>query len=103
MKWFAYRHNINTQEIEPFNIFDHAGFRSDIERYLKTCKDKEDFAERVKSSLMYYYWSRSEWEIIISPWCGGRHTQDRKIDVYSQVALNWEHFIEYLWRCYDGL
>jgi len=48
--------------------------------------------------MMYYYWSKSEWEIIIGPWCGGNNTKEIKVDVYEQVLNNWDIFLEYVWN-----
>ncbi len=31
---------------------------------------------------MYYFWSKSEWEILIKLWCGGRDEKEEKVDVY---------------------
>ena len=72
--------------------------KEDFEKHLKECPDKEIFAKELKSSLMYYVWSKSEYEIIISPWCGGRNTKDKKVDIYSQVMLNWDKFVDYVWN-----
>ena len=47
---------------------------------------------------MYYFWSKAEWEIILSPWCGGRDTKDIKIDVYDQVMNNWDIFVDYVFN-----
>lgn len=61
----------------------------------KNCQiDK--FCEEVKSTLMYYFWSRSEYEIILSGWI--KKVDEYKLDVYTQVVLNWDRFIEYLWN-----
>lgn len=97
IEWFVYYHNMNAQEIQAFNIFNHGSFRVDVEKYLKKYKDKEEFAERLKRSLMYYFWSKSEYEVIISPWCGARDTKDIKIDIYNQVMNNWDIFLDYVW------
>lgn len=98
LKWNVYYHSINSKEIKTFNIFEHGGFNHDVEKYLKKYKNKEEFADKLKSSLMYYFWCKSEWEIIISPWCGGRGTEDIKVDVYEQVMSNWEIFVDYVWN-----
>ena len=97
MEWNVFYHNINTQEITIFNVFKHSSFAKDVEKYLKECPDKETFVKELKSSLMYYFWSKSEYEIIISPWCGGRNTKEKKVDIYSQVMLNWDKFVDYVW------
>lgn len=97
MEWNVFYHNMNAQEITVFNIFKHGGFMKDVEKLSKECTDKETFAKELKSSLMYFFWSKSEYEIIISPWCGGRNTKDKKVDIYSQVMLNWDKFVDYVW------
>lgn len=40
---------------------------------------------------MYYYWSKCEWEVIVSAW-PPRDGSDKKIDVYFQLKANWEQF-----------
>lgn len=97
-KWIALHHNINGNRIEQFNILSHGGVRKDIVKATKKCKTKELFAEELRSSLMRYYWSKSEWEIIIGPWCGGRDTKEIKIDVFDQIMYNWEIFLDYIWN-----
>ena len=97
MEWNVFYHNVNTQKIVPFNIFQHSRFRKDVEELLKDFNDKEEFAKQLKSELMYNFWCKSEYEVIISPWCGGRITEDIKVDIYRQVMLNWEVFVDYVW------
>lgn len=45
--------------------------------------------------MKYYFWSKCEWEIIICPWVG--KADDIKIDVYDQLMLNWDKFVDYVW------
>ena len=97
LKWMVYRENINRRVIETFNIFSHSGFFKDVIEAAKT-DNKETFAKGVKASLMYYYWCKSEWEILLHPWTAHiDESKFKKIDVYSQVMNNWENFIDYLW------
>ena len=96
--WNVIYHNINGQRIETFNVFKHGGFIADIEKDLKRCSSKEEFAEPLRRSLFYYFGSKTEWEIIISPWCGGKDCKDVKIDVYRQVMNNWDIFLDYVCR-----
>lgn len=58
----------------------------------------EEFKEKVKSSTMYYYWCKCEWEILIAPWVGDFDKESVKIDVYKQLEMNWDHYIKYLWE-----
>ena len=100
MTWNVYVEDFNGKRIEPYNVFMHHGFTEDIKKAYKEHKDDFDaFSEAVKRSLMYYYWSKAEWEIILGPWCGARFSKDMeiKVDVYDQIMLNWEPFIKYVW------
>lgn len=98
LKWQAYYHNWNSQEIKTFNIFRHRDFRNDVEAYLKKYKDKGEFAEKLRQSLFYYFCSKCEWEVVITPWMTDKKTEDIKIDVYDQVMSNWEVFLDYVWN-----
>lgn len=98
MEWHVFYHDINAQKLTTINIFDHCGFFEDVQKALKKSKSKDEFAKALKSDLMYYFWSKSEYEIIISPWCGGRNTEDIKVDIYTQVMNNWNVFLDYVWN-----
>lgn len=97
--WNVYVSNFNGREIEPYNIFRHARFYDDCcKAKTKFNDDREGFAEAVRSDLMYYFWSKCEWEIILQHWPSMKDFHDKKIDVYDQVLLNWDVFIDYLWN-----
>lgn len=95
--WNVYIFNINRQKMEVYNIFDHASFCYNVEAALAFCDIKEDFAEKLANNLLYYFWAKAEWEIVIKPWVGGREGVENKIDVYSQVKNNWDIFLDYCW------
>ena len=99
--WNVYVEDINRRKIEPHNIFDHYSFIKDAKRALrKFGTDRDAFLEEIRHCLMYYYWSKCEWEVIVSSWPPnppGREVET-KIDVYDQIRLNWEHFCDYLWE-----
>lgn len=99
MEWNVFYYDINRRKISTFNIFDHGSFDKWIQKDLKEIKDKDEFAKALKSNLMYYFWCKSEWEIILAPWCGGDREKDAvKIDVYTQVMNNFEIFLDYVWN-----
>ena len=86
---------------------------------------KEDFAEQLRREVQYYYWSKTEWECIITSQphidrkelqriisdcylqrkkadypCRRAHinlSHSDKIDVYDQLCLNWDEFVDYVW------
>lgn len=68
-----------------------------LQKHYKKHKTKDEFAEALRRSLMYYFWSKCEWEVLISPWCGSKKDKAIKVDVYWQVMNNWEIFLDYVW------
>ena len=98
LRWMVYYHDINAQKLTTLNIFNHGGFADSIQKNFKKNKNREDFAKQLKSDLMYYFWSKSEYEVIIAPWSGDRHTQNIKIDIYDQVMNNFDIFVDYVWN-----
>lgn len=96
LSWYVYRQDANSGKIEPWDIFEHGRFAEDVTDLLKRKIDKDTFADAVKSDLMYYFWSKAEYEIIMKNWIG--KDCEIKIDVYDQVMLNFDKFIDYLWR-----
>lgn len=97
--WNVFVANFNDDRPESFNIFDHHFFREDCNKAFAECKhDITVFAEEVKNKLMYYYWSKCEWELVIKGFVGNK--KERKVDVYEQVMLNWDKFVDYLWEWY---
>ena len=102
MKWLVYIDDYYTHKsISNYNIFDHYRFKEDCDNAYKECKgNKEEFEKRVKRDLAYYFWSKCEWEIVISGWPPWKDFKEKKISVYDQVLLNWDIFIDYLWREY---
>lgn len=98
MVWNVYVGNFNGRCIETYNIFRHCRFFDDVKRIYKKYKnDFDKFSEEIKRSLMYYFWSKCEWEITLGSWPPRDNFQDEKIDVYDQVMMNWDVFIKYVW------
>jgi len=100
--WNAVYHSMNEKKLKTFNIFQHPGFRNDVYKHFKKCADKDEFARELRRSLFYYFCGKCEWEVIISAWCGGRDTEDIKVDVYWQVMNNWDIFLDYVWNKRKG-
>ena len=126
LEYYVFREDWNGKKIEPFNVFNHSRFYEDVKKYLKKCETKEEFAEELRKSLAWCYWSKCEWETIIASF-PARITKEelyrlnkefktdtekyghepysmwvspavgKKVDVYEQVMLNWDIFVDYVW------
>ena len=126
LEWNVYVHDFNKKEIKIFNIFNHGRFLEDVVKDLKKYTIKEEFAEKLRGNLFYYYGSKCEWEVVITSWVPhitiselNRLNEERektlkkynrepyslyvnpdvskKVCVYSQVMLNWDLFVDYVW------
>ena len=103
MEWNVYIYNINKDIIELYNIFEHWSFVEYVKKHIKKYKNKDEFTEKLRSELRYYFWSKCEWELIIeitddsniflSAWIGRQ--QDRAIiDVTDDTTFDWKGFAE---------
>ena len=126
LEWNVFKKDWNSKKIETFNIFNHSRFYEDVKRALKNFDSKKEFEEEVKKSLMWCYWCKSEYEIVITSWSPHITIQEldrlnterektlreyskdpyrlyvnpevgEKVDIYSQVMLNWNIFGDYVW------
>ena len=116
LTWNAYIEDRNANTIKVFNIFNSFRFISDIIKANNKYKNDFEFLQEVRSSLMYAFWSKAEYEVIITSWPPHIEKEEferltkedirfrtwvnlsmgEKIDVYNQVMINWEAFKLYL-------
>ena len=96
MEWYVFYHNFNERKIEKLNIFDHSSFAEDFKKLKKKENDIDKFAEELRLDLFYYFCSKCEYELVITPWIG--EAEDIKVDVYGQVMLNFDKFLDYVWN-----
>ena len=97
--WNVYYGDWNERLIKFDNIFDHYGFYKDCRKNVKeNYEDRAKFEEVLRQDLFYYYCSKCEWEIVLSGWPSGDRIEGKKIDVYSQIMINWNIFADYVWE-----
>lgn len=98
LTWNVLIEDANKKCIVIYNVFSHGGFLKDCrEAVRKADGDRVVFEEMIQHDLQYYFWSRCEWEIILTAWPPHSDFDGAKVDVYDQVMLNWNPFIDYLW------
>lgn len=100
LKWYVYRYNSNRKKIEEYNIFNHGSFMEDVSTLLQPGFSKDYFEHRLRALLQYYFWSKCEHEILISSQFRDEKSA-QKVDIYSQVRLNWDKFVNYVWSFRD--
>ena len=68
----------------------------------KKCKSLDELIEysiemRLERLCMYYFWSKCEYEVIVSAW-PPREGSEEKIDIYDQLKANWDIFKELVFK-----
>ena len=97
LEWNVYCDDFNERKIRIFNVFNHHGVIEDLKKFVKKYKTKEEFCEHLRTTIMYYYWSKCEWEIVLTSFPERQDYTEEKIDVYDQLMLNWDKFCDYVW------
>lgn len=98
LEWNVIYYSINERKIKTLNVFHHCRFKEDVDKLLhKTNLSKEEFAGALLGLVMYYFWAKAEWEVLIRAWCGGNGDEEIKIDVATQLKWNWDKFVDYVW------
>lgn len=126
LSWKVFKEDANCKDVVIYDIFENGRWQEEIAELMHTSKDKQDFAEKFRSKLMYQYWSRCEYEIVLTSWPPYVETNEverlsqelakrelefgrpyhqnvnlrvaRKIDIFDQLLLNWDQFITYVWE-----
>lgn len=104
MKWNVIIFNVNKQEIEIWNVFNHGRFVEYVKEDLRKCKTKEEFAIELQCELRYCFCSKCEWELVIeidknnriylNPWVGCKEPKNVRVDVTNDSSFNWRYFAE---------
>lgn len=103
LEWNVYVSEVSSGEIRQYNVFHHGRFMEDLRKEAKKHKDseREDFEERMRRLMLYYFASKCEWEVVVDH-CPQHEDKDRwksrKVDVYEQVWQNWIPFCDYVWQ-----
>ena len=98
LEWNVWGNDLNTNKIKPFNIFNPYSFNKAVTDIFSKRLRMDEFEEMIDKEAMYYFWCKTEYEVEI----GGLFEREEKtkIDIYSQLKLNWDRFIDYLWHEY---
>lgn len=98
LAWNVYIDDFNARCIRTLDIFQHDSFLEGCRKAAQKYTDDEaSFAEQVDRLLKYYFWSKTEYEIVLDTWPPSPRFHPEKVDVYDQVKLNWPVFINWLW------
>ena len=100
MEWYVYRHDTNKGKIIKYNVVN-TGVIDHFIKMLNQIKEEkghwnyDDFTAAAMQIYRYYYWGKCEHEIIIKEWVG--REAEEKVDVFDQLMLNWDIFVDHLY------
>ena len=99
LTWKVKNFDMNKQAIIDYDVLKH---RLDIiKKFKKLSADKAEFSERLKIEMKYYYWCRSEYELVIErddtrvflrPWSGCREPELARIEIQDTSDFDWWEF-----------
>lgn len=82
--WNVYDYGIGERTFRVFNAFDHGSFLADVQKILKADLSKEEFTEKLRREVQYYYWAKCEWECVITD--THPHIGQRELDRILEIA-----------------
>lgn len=102
LSWKVKNYLCNFNKIWDYDVLQ---YREDqIKKLKKRCATKEEFAEEMRREMMWQYWSRCEYEVIVEidddnrirlkPWVGCIDPESVKIDVTDDENFDWRGFAE---------
>ena len=127
LSWNVFFEDFNSKQIVNRDIFKGGKLEEFCVNLKKSTLTKQQFAEELRKELMYHYWARSEYEIVLTSWPPYIKTEDvyelahdiqenkeqynttpvrvcvnptvaRKVDIYEQIQMNWDVFVDYVYN-----
>lgn len=76
--------NFNTDSLQYYDVLPY--LRECYKKAKKKPKTVEELKEFIKNESIYRYWSRCEYEMILTGWPPQK--KDHKLDVHEQIMMN---------------
>ena len=88
-------------KLTHYNVFNNRLFSEAIDLLFSIPElSFEEFSETVKRKAQWQFCNRCEYEMVLLPWPVGPEDNRYKMDVFEQLEVNWDRFIDYLWDAY---
>lgn len=106
LSWKVKVFDCNAQRIKDYDILK-GHYKDFVKDLKKKCSNREEFSKAMDREMMWMFWSRCEWELIIeldennhiwlNPWVGCREPESVRIDVTEDTGFDWRGFISTLY------
>lgn len=99
--WKVFICDFNSRNIKTYNVFDNSRFLDGLKSIKKQMKkekiqNKTWFADEIVKKAMNAFWSKSEYEIIMTSVY--ENANDCKVDIFTQLSINLTQFVDYIWE-----
>lgn len=111
LSWKVKIFDINSQQIKDYDILK-GHYKDFVKNLKKNCANKEEFSKAMDREMMWMFWSRSEYELILEldennhiwlePWVGCREPENVRIDVTDDTSFDWQGFLKTLTLNYQN-
>lgn len=93
LRWYVLQWDHNQNKVTSLNILEDSV--EDLAGEVRSGRvhNKSTLREYLKTYFIYYYYSRAEYEFIVSDLCK-RHSE--KIDIWKQIEPNLNTIVEYI-------
>ena len=105
--WLVMNYNCNANKIETYDVLN---YRIDwMKKLKKTANNKEEFSNLLEREMMWEYWSRAEYELVLEkwnnelwlkPWCGCPNPEEVRINVTNDDF--WQEFAKQSHNWWDN-
>ena len=96
LEWYVLLYDFNKKKIINYNVMN--GIAELISKKIKngTIYNKETLKEFLKKEYMYRYWSKAEYEILVSGLHNNANDDMEKIDIWRQLEMNLDRIVDYI-------
>lgn len=94
LEWYAMYWSWNEKRLQYENVI-REDLIKDVKKAIRENKSYDEIKDKVRLNLMYHFWSKCEWEMIVTD-LALADEREEKIDVYFQLCPNLDRITEYL-------
>lgn len=95
-EWNVWMWNFNQDRLEKYDVVPQLMRSFKSLKKNERPKDIKQFSEFLKSEARYCFMAKCEYEMILHSWPVLKN--DQRVDVYDQLMLNWDAFVQAFWN-----
>ena len=102
LSWKVKIFDCNAQKIKDYDILK-GHYKDFVKKLKKKCTTREEFSKAMDREMMWMFWGRCEWELILElddddliwliPWAGCREPDVASIEVGADNTFDWLGFL----------